>query len=183
MTLSRRRFAEVLLGAGAALAAPARAWARKPKASPAAHYEKLSSGAVVCRLCPHECRVGPGRRGLCGVRENRGGKYYTLVHGQPCSLHVDPIEKKPLFHYLPGSQALSLAASGCNFTCRFCQNWEISQRRPEELDTIDLPPQAVVRLARQRRCPVIAHRSSRTSVRPIVSSSRAQMMPPCSTPG
>ncbi len=157
MTLSRRRFAGVLLGAGAALAAPARAWARKPKASPAAHYEKLSSGAVVCRLCPHECRVGPGRRGLCGVRENRGGKYYTLVHGQPCSLHVDPIEKKPLFHYLPGSQALSLAASGCNFTCRFCQNWEISQRRPEELDTIDLPPQAVVRLARQRRCPVIAH--------------------------
>jgi len=157
MKVSRRRFARVMLGAGAALAVPARAWAGKPKAAPAAYYDRMGAGTVICRLCPHECRVRPGRRGDCGVRENRGGTYYTLVHGQPCSLHVDPVEKKPLFHYKPGSRALSLATAGCNFNCTFCQNWEISQRLPEEVETIDLPPEAVVRLARQRGCPVIAH--------------------------
>lgn len=170
--MSRRRFAGMLLGAGAALAGPApppalaaaAAKKRQPRASEAAHYDKLGSRKIVCRLCPHECRVVDRSRGSCGVRENRGGTYYTLVYGQPCSLHVDPIEKKPLFHYLPGSQALSLATAGCNFSCCFCQNWEISQRRPEEVESFDLAPAEVVRQARQRGCRVIAHTYSEPTV-------------------
>jgi len=158
MSFSRRCFAKALLGSGAALAAPALlAAARKPKAREAAYYDKLGGRKVVCRLCPRECRVADGSRGGCGVRENRGGTYYSLVYGQPCSVHVDPIEKKPLFHYLPGSQALSLATAGCNFSCRFCQNWEISQRLPEEVETTDLPAAAAVSLARRRGCRVVAH--------------------------
>ncbi len=158
MTLSRRGFARALACSGAALAAPALlVSARKPKAREAAYYDKLGSKKIVCRLCPHECRVVDRSRGTCGVRENRGGTYYTMVYGQPCSLHVDPIEKKPLFHYLPGSQAFSLATAGCNFSCCFCQNWEISQRRPEEVETVDLTPDAVIRQARERSCRLVAH--------------------------
>ncbi len=143
MPLSRRGFAKGLLAAGAGLAAPtlfpnsvADASSRKPRAREAAHYEKLADSKIDCRLCPHQCRVADRERGRCGVRENRGGTYYTLVYGQPCAVHVDPIEKKPLFHYFPGSQAFSLATAGCNFSCRFCQNWEISQRRPEQVQSV-----------------------------------------------
>jgi pyruvate formate lyase activating enzyme len=158
MSISRRRFGKTLLLAGASLGAPAPAPARPaPKAREALHYEKLPGNKVICRLCPHECRMADRERGDCGVRENRGGRYYTLVYGQPCSLHADPIEKKPLFHYFPGSTAFSLATAGCNFNCRFCQNWEISQRRPEEVRWIDLPPQDVVRRAESQGCPLIAH--------------------------
>jgi pyruvate formate lyase activating enzyme len=165
MTLSRRGFAKALAVSSAALAAPsllrlaakAEAAARKPRGREAAYYDKLGGNKVICRLCPHQCRVANKSRGSCGVRENRGGTYFTLVYGQPCSVHIDPIEKKPLFHYLPGSQAFSLGTAGCNFSCRFCQNWEISQRRPEEVETADLMPEAAVRLARQRSCRVVAH--------------------------
>ena len=96
-------------------------------------------------------------RGNCGVRENRGGTYSTLVYGRPCAVHIDPIEKKPLFHYYPGSQAYSLGTAGCNFNCRFCQNWEMSQRRPEQVESVKLPPAEVIRQARGRACPIIAH--------------------------
>jgi len=130
---------------------------RQPGAHEAAHYEKLEEKKVACRLCPHQCQVADLERGSCGVRENRGGTYYTLVYGQPCAVHIDPIEKKPLFHYFPGSQAYSLATAGCNFSCRFCQNWEISQRRPEQVQSVSLPPAEVIRQARARGCPLIAH--------------------------
>ncbi|HSQ35201.1 MAG TPA: AmmeMemoRadiSam system radical SAM enzyme [Candidatus Binatia bacterium] len=128
-----------------------------PQASEAMHYEKLAGQKVRCTLCPNECRIVDGKRGDCGVRENRRGVLVTLVHSQPCAVHVDPIEKKPLFHYLPGARAFSLATAGCNFNCRFCQNWEISQRRPEQVRPVDLPPAAAVRQARESGCPVIAH--------------------------
>src|SRR3990172_12028772 len=82
---------------------------------------------VHCFLCAHHCRVEPGDLGLCGVRENRDGILYTLVYGCPISTAVDPIEKKPLFHFLPGSLSFSVATVGCNFSCRFCQNADISQ--------------------------------------------------------
>jgi pyruvate formate lyase activating enzyme len=131
--------------------------AREPRAHEASYYEKLPDKKVLCRLCPHECRVADLERGSCGVRENRNGIYYTLVYGQPCALHVDPIEKKPLFHYHPGSQAYSLATAGCNFSCRFCQNWEISQRRPEQVQAITMWPEDVIRQARNQDCPIIAH--------------------------
>ena len=89
-------------------------------------FEKLSDGRVRCGLCAHRCVIADGKRGLCQVRENRGRTLYTLVYGRTITQHVDPIEKKPLFHFYPGSTAYSVATPGCNFRCRWCQNWDIS---------------------------------------------------------
>jgi pyruvate formate lyase activating enzyme len=90
-------------------------------------YERLPKNRVRCHLCAHRCVIGDGRRGVCGVRENRDGALYTLVYGRTISRNVDPVEKKPLYHFHPGSLAYSIATPGCNFRCRWCQNWEISQ--------------------------------------------------------
>jgi pyruvate formate lyase activating enzyme len=120
-------------------------------------YEKLPSRRIKCTLCPRGCTVEDGKRGHCGVRENRGGTFYTLVHSRVCSANVDPIEKKPLFHYLPGSVAFSIATAGCNVNCKFCQNWEISQSRPEEIPADYAPPQLIATIAKQRCCPTIAY--------------------------
>ncbi|MHB8069981.1 MAG: AmmeMemoRadiSam system radical SAM enzyme [Desulfobaccales bacterium] len=129
---------------------------------PALYYETIAKGLIECRLCPRKCEVKEGDRGDCGVRENRGGKYVTLVYGNPCAVHLDPIEKKPLFHVLPGTQSYSLATAGCNLHCKFCQNWEISQARPEKTLNYDLPPDKVVAAA--RGCPTIAY----TYVEPLI---------------
>ncbi|MHC4481155.1 MAG: AmmeMemoRadiSam system radical SAM enzyme [Planctomycetota bacterium] len=140
----------------ATLAAPAQA-TQEPEAHPARHWESLEELRVHCKLCPRECKVADRERGYCGVRENRGGQYVTLVHSRPCAVHVDPIEKKPLFHFLPGSKALSIATAGCNIECRFCQNWRISQFRPEQVDSIHLPPEPLVEMARQTGSRSIAY--------------------------
>src|SRR5574340_1293641 len=95
-------------------------------------YEKQNNGQVKCALCSHRCQIAAGSRGICGVRENREGILYSLVYGQVIAEHVDPIEKKPLFHFLPGSLSFSIATAGCNFSCAFCQNHEISQMPREE---------------------------------------------------
>jgi len=104
----------------------------------ARHYRRLEGGDVLCTLCPHDCRVREGGRGACGVRYNHGGRLYTLVYDKVVSRGVDPIEKKPLFHFLPGSRSYSIATVGCNLRCAFCQNWEISQwprdRLPKHLE-------------------------------------------------
>jgi len=123
----------------------------------ARYYVKLPDREVECRLCPRLCRLGDRERGYCGVRENIGGTYYTLVYGKVCSLNVDPIEKKPFFHVLPGTSALSLAAAGCNVNCKFCQNWEISQVRPEQIDHFDLTPDAAAARAKDSGCASIAY--------------------------
>ncbi len=123
----------------------------------ARYYKKHPDSEIECTLCPRFCKLGDKERGYCGVRENIGGTYYTLVYGKACSIAVDPIEKKPLFHYLPKSSALSIATAGCNVNCKFCQNWEISQVRPEQVQNYDLPPLAVVETAQKYRCPVIAY--------------------------
>ena len=107
-------------------------------------YEKLAGGLVHCLLCPNSCRLPDGKIGLCRARKNIGGKLYSLVYGHVASVHVDPIEKKPFFHVLPGSQAFSLATPGCNMRCLFCQNWEISQAFPWEVGTTAMTPQEVV---------------------------------------
>ncbi len=120
-------------------------------------YEKQPNRKIKCKLCPRECVVGDKERGYCGVRENRGGTYYTLVHSRVCAAHVDPVEKKPLFHYLPGSLAFSIATAGCNVNCKFCQNWDISQSRPEQIPAQYTPPRRVAELARQYSCPTIAY--------------------------
>ncbi|HQF87216.1 MAG TPA: AmmeMemoRadiSam system radical SAM enzyme [Acidobacteriota bacterium] len=128
-----------------------------PQVREARFWEPLGDRKVRCKLCPHECVVADQERGTCGVRENRGGKYYTLAYGQVCSTHIDPIEKKPLFHYLPGTSALSIATSGCNMECQYCQNWQISQFRPEQVPSVDLPPTRVAALARQYASPTVAY--------------------------
>jgi pyruvate formate lyase activating enzyme len=128
-----------------------------PYTAEARFYDRLPNKKVKCRLCPRQCTVGDKERGYCGVRENRGGVYYTLVHSRVCAAHIDPVEKKPLFHYLPGSLAFSLAAAGCNVNCKFCQNWNISQSRPEQVPAEYLPPVRIAQLAEQYRCPTIAY--------------------------
>ena len=90
-------------------------------------YEKLDNSRAHCCLCSHRCIVLPGKFGICGVRQNVDGKLYTLIYGDIIASHIDPIEKKPLYHFLPGTTSYSIAAIGCNFKCSFCQNWEISQ--------------------------------------------------------
>jgi len=115
----------------------------------ASWYKKLEEGRVECELCPQACKVADMERGMCGVRENRGGTYYTLVHSLVCSIHTDPIEKKPLFHVLPGEKAFSFSTAGCNVECKFCQNWELSQFRPEQVQAYNLPPERLVAAARR----------------------------------
>lgn len=90
-------------------------------------YNVKENGKIHCTLCPHHCKIGGGRSGICNVRENRNGKLYTTNYGWVSALGVDPIEKKPLYHFYPGSPILSLGSFGCNLSCRFCQNWQISQ--------------------------------------------------------
>ena len=120
-------------------------------------YKKLDAKRVRCTLCPRECEVADRERGYCGVRENQGGTYKTLVHSRPCAVHIDPIEKKPLFHFLPGERALSLATAGCNVECQFCQNWRISQFRPEQVDSVYAPPRDIARAAAGSDCKAIAY--------------------------
>lgn len=122
----------------------------------ASFYQQLEDGRVQCNLCPNRCILSEGQRGLCKVRENIGGKLYSLVYGQPVSLHVDPIEKKPLYHFLPESKAFSLATAGCNLACKYCQNWDIAQRFPEDLESIPMTPEQVVAKALQTKSQVIA---------------------------
>jgi pyruvate formate lyase activating enzyme len=121
-------------------------------------WKKAEGGRADCFLCSHRCKVAPGKRGVCGVRENRDGTLLSLNYGRLISRAVDPIEKKPLYHFLPGTTSYSIATVGCNFRCGFCQNWQISQHRPAR----DFPgerasPEDVVRDAERRGCASIAY--------------------------
>lgn len=111
---------------------------------------------VKCLLCAQSCLIKPGDRGKCRARMNVDGELRSMVYGRPATIHIDPIEKKPLYHFLPGSDAFSLATSGCPLRCKFCQNWEISQARPEDFNTSFVSPAAIVGSASSRRSPVIA---------------------------
>lgn len=121
------------------------------------YFNSLANQKIQCQLCPRHCLVANGQRGFCGVRENRGGQYFSLVYGNPCAAHLDPIEKKPFYHLLPATTSFSIATAGCNFRCKFCQNWEISQARPEETYNLELPPERVVELAKKIRARSIAY--------------------------
>ncbi len=111
---------------------------------------------VRCNLCAQNCMIPVGERGKCRARMNVNGELRSLVYGRPVAAHVDPIEKKPFYHFLPGSDAFSFASSGCPLRCKFCQNWEISQSRPEDFDVPFVSPEEVVGAATKRRSPVIA---------------------------
>jgi len=123
----------------------------------ARYYKKLPGRGIECGICPRKCMVTDLERGYCGTRENRGDVYHTLVYGRPCAVNIDPIEKKPFFHFYPGSNAFSLATAGCNLNCKCCQNWDISQSRPEQTDNLDLPPAEVIALCTEKKVPTVAY--------------------------
>lgn len=123
----------------------------------ASYWNRVKDKIVQCVLCPRKCVLDAGQRGFCTVRINRDGTLYTLGYGNPVAVHVDPIEKKPFFHVLPGESAFSLAVAGCNMRCLFCQNWQISQSKPDEVTAYDLPPEKVVDEAVKSRSPFIVY--------------------------
>lgn len=123
---------------------------------PAKYYEKLSGGIVQCNLCPNRCILSKGQIGLCKARKNIEGELYSMTYGRLSSVHVDPIEKKPFFHVLPGSKAFSIAGTGCNLRCNFCQNWQISQVFPGDVQTKEATPEEVVEAAIQSGAESIA---------------------------
>ncbi len=130
-------------------------------------YTAADNGSVTCNLCMHRCRIRPGKRGLCGVRENKGGTLYSLVYGRLVACHVDPVEKKPLFHFLPASSTYSIATVGCNMRCLHCQNHEISQfphLYQGKITGSVITPEAVVEAALSAGCKSISY----TYVEPTV---------------
>jgi pyruvate formate lyase activating enzyme len=120
-------------------------------------YRHLEGQSVQCLICPNRCVLHPGDRSVCRSRVNHGGKLYSLAYGNPCAVHIDPVEKKPLYHFMPGSRVFSLATTGCNFRCLNCQNWEISQARPEDVRSQDLFPEAAVARATTANARAIAY--------------------------
>src|SRR5659263_705500 len=122
----------------------------------ASYQEMLPDKKVRCLLCPHYCVLQEGKLGICRTRVNRDGKLYSLAYGNPCSLSVDPIEKKPLFHFFPGSKIYSLATAGCIFRCLNCQNWQISQTSPVSTGPNDLLPADVINEASRHATSSIA---------------------------
>jgi pyruvate formate lyase activating enzyme len=125
--------------------------------------EKHDSGTR-CRLCPHQCIVAEGKTGICGVRKTVGGTLWSLSYGRPCAMAVDPVEKKPLFHFLPGSSAFSYATQGCNLACSFCQNHSISQAGHEPRPGPAVPAEALAREAADNGCALVAHTYSEPTV-------------------
>jgi pyruvate formate lyase activating enzyme len=140
--------------------APKTAWKWSREAY---HYVNFGKDTQ-CLLCPNHCRLKPGDRGICRARANIDGKLYSLVYGNPCSVHTDPIEKKPLFHFLPGTTAFSIGTAGCNFRCLNCQNWQISQSRPEDTNNTEMFPDSVVQNAAAQGAKSIAYTYSEPSI-------------------
>jgi pyruvate formate lyase activating enzyme len=119
-------------------------------------WEPLPSGRVHCYLCPRHCHIGEGQSGFCFIRVNQGGKLYSLGYASPAALQIDPIEKKPLNHFLPGTRVFSLGTAGCNMGCFFCQNWDISKSKSDQVRSAHIPPEDIVALAIRYGCPSIA---------------------------
>jgi pyruvate formate lyase activating enzyme len=128
-----------------------------PELHPARFWDTASGGAVRCHLCPHQCEVPDGGSGQCGARANRGGRLWSRVYGNVVALHVDPVEKKPLYHFLPGTAILSAGTTGCNLRCLFCQNWNLSRAdsgTPPDVHVVS--PKHLVEAAAASNCPSIA---------------------------
>jgi pyruvate formate lyase activating enzyme len=120
-------------------------------------WRQDKNNKILCTLCPRYCRIGPGQSGFCFIRQNIDGRLVSTGYGHPTGFAVDPIEKKPLSHFLPGSGVLSFGTAGCNLGCRFCQNWTMSKARLDELHALSVSPEAVVKLARKYGTPSIAY--------------------------
>lgn len=120
-------------------------------------WEPLENGKILCTLCPRYCKIGEGQPGFCYIRQNIGGKLYTIGYGKPTGFAMDPIEKKPLNHFLPGTSILSFGTAGCNLGCKFCQNWSISKAKLDDLNSLNASPEDVVALAKKYNAPSIAY--------------------------
>lgn len=118
-------------------------------------YEKLKNKKVMCKACSRRCTIAVGNVGVCGVRQNIDGKLFLLVYGKAVAANIDPIEKKPVSHYMPGSMIFSIGTTGCNFACQYCCNFDISQRR--KVEGSDLPPEKIVQLAKEHNCQGISY--------------------------
>lgn len=123
----------------------------------ARYYQKLASGEINCLLCPRSCVLREGQTGVCRTRKNVNGKLESIVYGKLVSVNIDPIEKKPLFHFLPKTPTLSIATAGCNLRCNFCQNWEISQIEPADARSQNVSPEELIAAAKKNNCPSISY--------------------------
>ena len=121
------------------------------------YYTAFKKEKVQCHLCPKKCIISINKKGDCKARKNINGKLISLVYAKPCSVAVDPIEKKPLFHFFPGTNSYSIGTAGCNLHCQWCQNWEISQSNPEEIPFHRLDPEKVVQQAIENNCKSISY--------------------------
>ncbi len=120
-------------------------------------YKKLDKKKIQCLLCPRECIIPEGKRGFCKVRENKNGKLFSVVYSRPCSVQIDPIEKKPLFHFIPGHKSFSIGTTGCNLACKHCQNYTTSQAYPEEFPGYEITPDKAVSEAIKKKCKSISY--------------------------
>ncbi|MCM8769332.1 MAG: AmmeMemoRadiSam system radical SAM enzyme [Candidatus Omnitrophica bacterium] len=132
-------------------------WAQPSGRKEAEFYRKAGEGLIQCFVCPKNCTLAPGQYGFCRARKNIDGTLYSMGYGLPCSVNIDPIEKKPFFHFLPGTKTFSLSSAGCNLRCKFCQNWQISQFTPEQTRNVSLFPAEVISAASKANCPSIAY--------------------------
>jgi len=123
----------------------------------AGYYKKLEDENVQCVLCPRNCVIKKDSYGFCNARKNIKGKLYSVLYSNPCAVHIDPIEKKPLYHFLPGSKALSIGTAGCNLDCRHCQNWTMARARPKDILTEKISPEEIVELAIKNDCKIISY--------------------------
>ncbi len=124
---------------------------------PAKWWEQAPNGKLLCTLCPRYCTIGEGQAGFCFIRQNIGGRLYSVGYGRPTGFAIDPIEKKPLNHFLPGSEILSFGTAGCNLGCKFCQNWTTSKARIETNNSIYASPEDIIRIAKKYKAPSIAY--------------------------
>ena len=124
-------------------------------------YKKLKDKSVRCLACAHYCQIAPDGFGICGTRQNQNGKLVSRVYGHVAAIHVDPIEKKPLYHFMPGSEILSIGTLGCNFRCPWCQNWDISQATKQRNKPKNwgqkISPEEIVELAKKYKTPAVAY--------------------------
>ncbi|MCX8163752.1 MAG: AmmeMemoRadiSam system radical SAM enzyme, partial [Candidatus Micrarchaeota archaeon] len=123
----------------------------------ALYYSIGEGGLLQCQKCPHECKLADGDTGFCRNRVNIKNKLYSIAYGNPCAVHIDPIEKKPFFHFLPAAKSFSVAMAGCNFRCLNCQNWQISQVSPKETTNYDLMPEETIKQCLNYKCETIAY--------------------------
>jgi len=124
---------------------------------PSRWFSKLGNARIRCELCPRRCEMAAGERAVCRVRVNREGVGYTLAYGNPALLQEDPVERKPFFHVMPGSRALSVATAGCNLACKFCEVWDMALVSPEEVYAYDMPPERLVAHARATKVRAISY--------------------------